>query len=74
MFIIFFEELSCIAEVSYWVLKSQLYISEPSSLNFKNHGYLIIKNLQLSGAVSNNKVARLIIFLKATSMQGTKLT
>jgi hypothetical protein len=66
MFIIFFEDLSCIAEINYWVLKSQLYISEPSSLNFKN--------LQLIGAVSNNKVARLIIFLKATSMQGTKLT
>jgi hypothetical protein len=73
MFVIFFEDLSCIAEIGYWVLKSQLYISEPSSLNFKNHGHFIFKNLQLSSAVSNNKVARLIIFLKATSMQGTKL-
>jgi hypothetical protein len=74
MFVIFFEALSCIAEIGYWVLKSQLYISEPSSLKFKNHGHFIFKNLHLSGAVSNNKVARLIIFLTATSIQGTKLT
>jgi hypothetical protein len=74
MFVIFFENLSWIAEIGYWVSKSQLHILEPSSLNFKNHGHFIFKNLQLSGVVSNNKVARLIIFLKATSMQGTKLT
>jgi hypothetical protein len=74
MFVIFFEDLSCIAEISYRVLNSQLYISEPSSLNSKNHDYFIFKNLQLSSAVSSDKVGRLIIFLKATSMQGTKLT